>query len=242
MSTTTAPCADNKPNELVSYSLHEGVATLRLSNGKVNAISPEVIAAFNHALDQAEADMAVVIITGQTGIFSGGFDLKVIKSSPQAALDLVTQGFELTRRLLCHPRPVVMACSGHAVAKGAFLLLAGDYRIGVQGSFAIALNEVKIGMTMPHAAVAVARDRLSHAAFQSAVLLAETFTPDSAVSAGFLDQVVDADALMDTAHAKATELLALDAKAHHQSKLRVRQPLLHALDAAVQLDRAGAQA
>lgn len=242
MSTTTESFVDNKPIELVPYSLHEGVATLQLNNGKVNAISPDLITAFHQALDQAETDKAVLIITGQPGIFSGGFDLKVIKSGPQAALDLVIQGFELTRRLLCHPRPVVMACSGHAVAKGAFLLLAGDYRIGVQGSFAIALNEVKIGMTMPHAAVAMARDRLSHAAFQRAVLLAETFTPEAAVSAGFLDQVVDADALMDTAYAKAIELRALDAKAHHQTKLRVRQPLLHALDAAVQLDRAVSQA
>jgi enoyl-CoA hydratase len=240
MNTTppTPPAAD----ELVRYCLADGVATLYLNHGKVNAISPAVITAFNQALDQAEADQAVVIITGRPGIFSGGFDLKVLQSGPQAARDLVAQGFLLTRRLLCHPRPVIMACSGHAVAKGAFLLLAADYRIGVDGAFAIALNEVKIGMTMPHAAVVMARDRLSPAAFQRAVLLSETFTPASAVDAGFLDQVVHAEALMDTARSKATELQALDAQAHRQSKLRVRQPLLDALDAAVLRDQATAHA
>lgn len=238
MSTTNPESSE----ALVTYSLANGVATLRLNHGKVNAISPEVIDAFNQALDRAEADEAVVIITGRPGIFSGGFDLKVLKSGPQAAQDLVAKGFFLTRRLLCHPRPVIMACSGHAVAKGAFLLLAGDYRIGVDGAFAIALNEVKIGMTMPYAAVVMARDRLSPAAFQRAVLLSETFTPSSAVDAGFLDQVVSAEALMDTALAKATELQALDASAHRRSKQRVRQGLVEALDAALARDQAGHQA
>ena len=57
-------------SDLISYQLDDGVATLTLSNGKVNAISPEVISAFNAALDQAEKDRAVVIITGQPGILS----------------------------------------------------------------------------------------------------------------------------------------------------------------------------
>jgi enoyl-CoA hydratase len=63
-------------SELISYHLEDGIATLTLSNGKVNAISPDVIAAFNAALDQAVSDRAVVIITGHAGILSGGYDLE----------------------------------------------------------------------------------------------------------------------------------------------------------------------
>ena len=48
-------------SELISYHLEDGIATLTLSNGKVNAISPDVIAAFNAALDQAEADRAIAL-------------------------------------------------------------------------------------------------------------------------------------------------------------------------------------
>ena len=135
-------------SELITYHLEDGIATLTLSNGKVNAISPDVIAAFNAALDQAVTDRAVVIITGQPGILSGGYDLKVMTSGPKEAVSLVTSGSTLARRLLSHPFPVVVACPGHAVAKGAFLLLSADYRLGVDGPFSIGLNEVQIGMTM----------------------------------------------------------------------------------------------
>lgn len=107
-------------SDLIAYHLEDGIATLTLCNGKVNAISPDVITAFNAALDQAEQDRAVVIITGQPGILSGGYDLKVMTAGPQQAVDLVTQGSTLARRLLAHPFPVIVACSGHAVAKGAF--------------------------------------------------------------------------------------------------------------------------
>ena len=87
-------------SELISYHLEDGIATLTLSNGKVNAISPDVIAAFNVALDQAAADRAVVIITGTPGILSGGYDLKVMTAGPKEAVSLVTSGSTLARRML----------------------------------------------------------------------------------------------------------------------------------------------
>ena len=127
-------------SDLISYQLEDGIATLTLSNGKVNAISPDVIAAFNAALDRAEQDRAIVVITGQPGILSGGYDLKVMTSGPQNAINLVAAGSTLARRMLAHPYPIIVACPGHAVAKGAFILLSADYRIGVEGPFNIGLN------------------------------------------------------------------------------------------------------
>jgi enoyl-CoA hydratase len=224
-------------SELVQYSLHDGVATLTLANGKVNAVSPAVIAEFNLALDQAEAAGAVVIVTGQPGILSGGYDLKVMTSGPQAALDLVAAGSTLARRMLAHPQPIIVACSGHAVAKGAFLLLSADYRIGVEGAFTIGLNEVKIGMTMHHVGIALARDRLSKPVFQRAVINAEMFTPQSAIAAGFLDKVVPADQLLATANAVAQEFKQLNLKAHANTKLKVRKELLDTLAAAIESDK-----
>lgn len=224
-------------SDLVQYSLNDGVATLTLANGKVNAVSPAVIEAFNAALDLAQAAEAVVIVTGQPGILSGGYDLKVMASGPQAAIDLVAAGSTLARRMLAHPQPIIVACSGHAVAKGAFLLLSADYRLGVDGLFSIGLNEVKIGMTMHHVGIALARDRLTKPVFQRSVINAEMFTPQSALSAGFLDQVVPADQLMATANAVAQEYKKLNMKAHAQTKLKVRKDLLEALDAAIATDK-----
>lgn len=224
-------------SELISYHLEDGIATLTLSNGKVNAISPEVIAAFNAALDQAEQDRAVVIITGQPGILSGGYDLKVMTAGPQQAINLVTAGSTLARRLLAHPYPVIVACPGHAVAKGAFLLLSVDYRIGVEGPFSIGLNEVQIGMTMHHAGIELARDRLSKVALHRSVINGEMFDPKGAVEAGFLDKLVSPEELHNTARATALQLKKINMVAHRNTKLKVRKALLDALDVSIVLDQ-----
>jgi enoyl-CoA hydratase len=224
-------------SDLIAYHLEDGIATLTLCNGKVNAISPDVITAFNAALDQAEQDRAVVIITGQPGILSGGYDLKVMTAGPQQAVDLVTQGSTLARRLLAHPFPVIVACSGHAVAKGAFLLLSVDYRIGVDGPFSIGLNEVQIGMTMHHAGIELARDRLRKSAFHRSVINGEMFNPQSAVDAGFLDKVVQPQELHGAALEAARQLKKINMKAHRNTKLKVRKALLDTLEAVITLDQ-----
>ena len=223
--------------ELVSCSLEDGIATLTLNNGKVNAFSHDLIADFNRGLDQAEAAGAVVIVTGQPGILSGGYDLKVMMSGPQNAINLVAEGSTLARRMLAHPQPIIVACTGHAVAKGAFVLLSADYRIGVEGPFTIGLNEVKIGMTMHHVGIAIARDRLTKPAFQRAVINAEMFTPQGAVQAGFLDQVVAPEHLLSAAAEMAQQLKKLNMTAHKNTKRKVRKELLDALDAAIALDK-----
>lgn len=223
--------------ELVSYSLEDGIATLTLNNGKVNAFSHELIAEFNRGLDQAEAAGAVVIVTGQPGILSGGYDLKVMMSGPQNAINLVAEGSTLARRMLAHPQPIIVACPGHAVAKGAFVLLSADYRIGVEGPFTIGLNEVKIGMTMHHVGIAIARDRLTPPAFQRSVINAEMFTPQGALAAGFLDQVVAPEHLLSAAAEMAQQLKKLNMTAHKNTKRKLRKPLLDALDAAIVLDK-----
>ena len=224
-------------SELITYQLEDGIATLTLSNGKVNAISPDVIAAFNAALDQAEADRAIVIITGQPGILSGGYDLKVMTSGPENAINLVAAGSTLARRMLAHPFPIIVACGGHAVAKGAFILLSADYRIGVEGPFSIGLNEVLIGMTMHHVGIELARDRLRKSAFQRSVINGEMFDPAGALKAGFLDKLVAPEALLATAQAVAQQMKKINMTAHKNTKLKERKALLETLDAAIALDK-----
>lgn len=224
---------------LVSYRLNGAVAEITLDDGKSNALSPAMLKAINAALKQAEQDRAVVLLQGREGTFCAGFDLKVLKGSPTDALSMLRGGFELLERLLTFPTPVVVACTGHAMAMGAFLLLASDYRIGVSGDFKVATNEVAIGLTMPKAAIEICRLRLSPAYYTRSVLLAETFTPDTAKAAGFLDQVVVPDELHSVALATAEELSRLDMRAHHQTKLRSRATTVRAMRKAMLTDAGG---
>ncbi len=93
--------------ELVSYELKDGVATIAISNGKANALSQEVFEGLNAALDRAEQDKAVVILTGQPGVFSAGYDLKEMQKGPKEAAALVKTGSSFTRRLAAFPLPII---------------------------------------------------------------------------------------------------------------------------------------
>ena len=222
--------------ESVQYSLQGRIATLRIDDGKRNALSPEVLRAIYRALDRAESDVAIVIITGRESVFSAGFDLGVMKRGGLEALRMLGAGYALTARVLSYPHPVIAACNGHALAMGVFLMLSADYVIGSRGDFKIAANEVAIGLKMPRVAAAMLRHRLTPAAFQRAVVLSEYFDVESAQSAGFFDEVVDPAELITRAEAHAKSLQALDQRAHTASKRRIRAALIRRIHYSVPLD------
>jgi enoyl-CoA hydratase len=223
----------------VDYQLADGVATLTMDDGKVNAMSPAMQAALHKALDQAERDQAIVVIAGRPGVFSAGFDLTILRGDPAAAFAMSDGGFELARRVLAFPAPVVMACTGHAIAMGSFLLFAGDSRVGAAGAYQLIANEVMIGIPVPRVALEVLRSRLTPAAFPRAALLSEQFTPANAVEVGWLDLVVDPAEVVPTATGIAQMLAGLDRASHTETKRRVRQSTLDAMAVALAADVAG---
>ena len=221
-----------------AYRLAGAVATVTLDDGKVNVMSPQMLADINAALDRAAADRAAIVLTGRPGVFSAGFDLPTLQGGGAPAAGMVEAGFELAARVLSFPAPVVMACSGHAIAMGLFLLLSGDYLIGADGPFKLTANEVAIGITMPRTPIEILRYRLTPAAFARALTLAEPFTPATATAAGFLDEVVPAGALAAAARDRAVALAALDRGALAATKQRVRDGQVWAVRAAIEADRA----
>ena len=156
-------------SKLVQYSLQNQVATICIDDGKRNALSPQILREINQALDQAESDRAIVVMTGRESVFSAGFDLHVMKRGGIPALRMLRAGYALTARVMAYPHPVIAACNGHSLAMGVFLMLSADYVIGSRGDFKIAANEVALGLTMPRVAAAMLRHRLNPAAFQRAV-------------------------------------------------------------------------
>ena len=222
----------------VTYRLEDSVATITMDDGKMNVLSPAMFAELAAALDRAEAARAVVVLTGRPGVFSAGFDLRVLGMGGAAARELVRTGFELAERLLSFPAPVVAGCTGHALAMGVFLLLAADYRVGAAGPYRIGANEVAIGITMPFFGVEICRQRLAPAHFHRAVATAEIYAPDDAVAAGFLDRVVAAAELGESVRTTALRLAQLDVEVHAASKRRARDQALRAIRAAIEADDA----
>ena len=188
------------------------------------------------AFDRAEGDRATIVLSGREDVFSAGFDLKVMNRGGAAALRMLRAGYGLPARVLAYPYPVIAACNGHALAMGVFLMLSADYVIGSRGDFKISANEVAIGMTMPRVAAAVLRNRLTPAAFQRAVTLAEYFDVVSARDAGFFDEIVDPGELLTRARELALEFRKLDARAHRVSKRQVRAALIRRIRYSIPLD------
>lgn len=222
-------------DQVVDYAIEDGVAVLRLDDGKANALSPGVLDALHTALDRALAEeVGAVVLLGRPGRFSAGFDLSVMRQGPKAAIAMVGRGAELGLRLFDCPVPVVIGATGHALAMGAVLLLAADERIGAEGDFKIGLNEVAIKMTLPEFAIALAEERLSRRHLQRAINQAEIYSPREAVDAGYLDRVVPAEQVGPEAIARAQILAGmLDPKAHRETKRALRRVALERLRAAV---------
>jgi enoyl-CoA hydratase len=228
-------------SDLVQYYVSDRVAHVTIRNGKANALAPEVIAALDDALTQAEEageeQVGAMLVTATPGMFSCGFDLKVMRTGAEAAGRLVTDGGALFARMFGSPMPVIAACTGHAVAAGALLLLGADYRVGALGDFQIGLIETKLGMVLPRWAVELARERLSVRHFQQATVGARMYDPAGAVDAGFLDAAVPADALADAALAEARRWAELPRSAYRGQVIMNRGERLGRLSEAIAEDR-----
>ena len=220
----------------VSYQAKEHYSLITLDDGKANAVSPALLEAFHNALGQAEQDKKVVVIMGRAGKFSAGFDLSVMGQGGKAMADLVSAGAELSHRMLSFPYPIVVLCTGHALAMGALMLLSADYRIGIDGGFKIGLNEVTIGLTMPYFGIELGRYRLNSAYLNRAVVNAEIFSPQGALDAGYLDQLVTAEDAMAAVEQQVSTLSAINMSAHLGTKLRVREALLDGIRAGIEKD------
>lgn len=210
----------------VQLTIEDGVAVVRLDDGKANAVSHALIDQVHAALDTAQADATAVAFIGREGKFSAGFDLSVMTQGADATRGLVKAGGELLMRVYTHPQPTVAAVTGHALAAGALLCLASDTRIGSADLPAkIGLNETAIGMGLPWYGVRLGEARLSVRHRQRAVLQAEIYDMAGALDAGYVDELVAGDAVVDTAIEQARRLGQLPGHAYAFTKRRLRQAL-----------------
>ena len=208
--------------ELVAYTLADNVATVTMDDGKANALSKDMIDALLAALTRAESEAGAMVLAGRPDRFCAGFDLRVMMSGPENAKALLGAGSELLLRLYGATIPLVIACTGHALAGGALVVLTGDHRVGATGAFRIGLNEVAIGLPVPVLAMEFARDRLTAVELPRATMMAQIYDPETAVRAGYLDAIVAPDAVLATARTEAIRLAALAKSAYRATKKRLR--------------------
>jgi enoyl-CoA hydratase len=207
----------------VTYEARDEVAVVRMDDGKANALGYALMDALEAALDRAEKEASAVILTGRAGRFSAGFDLQEMMAGLDKARALVTRGANVLLRLYSLPLPLVVACTGHALAGGALMVLTGDLRIAARGAFKLGLNEVQLGMPVPVLAMELARERLNPAHLVASTLFATVVDPEKALVAGWVDELADEAALLDVSLAHAKRLGALPRDAYAKTKTALRE-------------------
>jgi enoyl-CoA hydratase len=214
-------------DRIATLTSKDDISIITLDDGKANVFSPKMIQDVNECLDNVPTESGAIIITGREGMFSAGFDLKIISAGDiQATMDMSLSGFKLLSRIFSFPRPILAACSGHGIALGTFLLCCCDYRVGVKGDFMIGANEMRTNMVIPIPILELISHRVSASHKYRAILGAEMYSIESGLEAGLIDEVVDPENLMETAMLKAKDLATMGHPSYTLTKeLLIREPL-----------------
>ncbi len=218
----------------VSIDIQHDVALIRMDDGKANAINFEMLDALNQALDTADSQAKAIVLAGREGRFSGGFDLKAFASLGPDDIDrLLDQGAKLLLRLYGGPLPVVAACTGHAIAMGAFIINACDVRVGTIGDYKIGANETSNGMNLPVFALELSRDRLNPQHLTRALVQSFIYDPEGAVEAGYLDSLEALGKVEGKASAVAAQLATLPGATYAANKRALRKATLDRITASI---------
>ena len=214
--------------------IENDISIITLDDGKANVFSPKMIQDVNDCLDQVPTQKGALIITGRDGMFSAGFDLKIISAGEMSAItEMTTNGFKLLSRIFSFPRPVLGACSGHGIALGTFLLCCCDYRIGVKGEFMIGANEMRTNMVIPTPILELIKFRVSNGHKYRAILGAEMYSIEDGIEAGLIDEVVEPENLMEASMHKIKDLASMGHPSYTLTKELLIQELHQKINNAI---------
>ena len=193
---------------MIEIEQNGNVALLRMVHGKANAMDlafcEGLIAALKRV--QAEPTVAAIVLTGRGKIFSAGVDLpRLLEEDEQYTRAFVKQLSRMFEAVFFHPKPIVAAINGHAIAGGCILACATDYRIMVDEGSKIGIPELFVGVPFPTTALEIMRFVLAQKDFQHLIYHGQISPPQKAFSIGLLEEMkphaeVEACALKHAAH------------------------------------------
>lgn len=210
---------------MINLTKSQGANILTLDDGKVNALNKEKLNALTEALAECAGEQGPVAIRGRKGIFSAGFDLKGFAAGPETATKQLQAGKDALLAILRHPAPVVTLCEGHAYPMGAFLMLASDHAIGIEGEFVTGMNESAIGMALPIYPMILGAARLGPKG-RKAVATGQLFNPQEAYEVGYFDTLVAADAAEEELEKTLAALGKLNPGAFAANKAAMNRQLI----------------
>lgn len=184
------------PDPALLSDLDGGVLTLTLNRpGKRNALNDEVVALLTQALLDAETDDAVrvILLRASGSDFCAGADLEAMErmagdADPIANLGDAQRLGELLVAMRRHPRPIVAAVHGHALAGGAGLATACDLVLAREDAI-FGYPEVRLGF-VPAMVMALLRRSVGEKVAFELVARGERIGAGEAASLGLVNRVI----------------------------------------------------
>jgi enoyl-CoA hydratase/carnithine racemase len=217
---------------MIDLKIDSGVAVVTIRHGKANALDIELCEALAKCFDELRRrDARAVVVTGQGQMFSAGVDLLRVSSGGAAYVrEFLPALHRLYDAAFFHPKPVVAAINGHAIAGGCVLACCADRRIMAQGNGRIGVTELLVGVPFPTLAFEIVRFAAPPRNLPEFTFGGATYDTEAALQRGWVDEVVDADALMGQAMALAQKLALLSPPAFAQTKKQIRLPVTERIE------------
>ncbi len=210
---------------MLERGLAGNILTLRLAHGKASALDLELCQELQREVEAAaeSRDIRALILTGTGSIFSAGVDLpRMISSGKEYGQGFVAALDAVLRALFLFPKPAIAAANGHAIAGGAIIAFACDYRLMSGGR--IGIPEALVGL--PPLALEIVRFAVPRQHLQPMLYLAKTIEAAEAKSIGIIDEVVPSENLLNRANEIARQLSAIAPDAFRLTKRQIREPFL----------------
>jgi enoyl-CoA hydratase len=209
---------------MIDVKTEKGIAIVTIKHGKANALDLELAEELSACFAQLEtAPARAAVITGYERMFSAGVDLIRVSSGGadyvRKFLPVLNRSFEA---IFFHPKPLVAAINGHAVAGGCVLACCTDRRLMARGTARIGVTELLVGVPFPAIAFEALRFAVPSQHLAGLMYGGATSDPDTALQRGWVDDVVEADELMPRAIAAAQELARLSPVAFSETKKQLR--------------------
>lgn len=195
----------------LSLRQHDAVAVLTIDrSAKLNALNEATVAEIEDAVTSLGADPAVraIVVTGAGDkAFVAGADIKELaeKTAPSGYATAL-KGQAIFRKIESLGKPVIAAVNGFALGGGLELALACHLRVAAEGA-KMGLPEVTLGAIPGYGGT----QRLARLVGRGRALeMILTGQPVDAVEAhriGLVNQVVPAEALLETAEALARKMI-----------------------------------
>jgi enoyl-CoA hydratase len=209
-----------------------GIAVLTMKHGKANALDSEFCEALAAQFAELRHSAAkAVVITGQARMFSAGVDLKRLSDGgPDYARVFLPSLHRLYDAAFFHPKPVVAAINGHAIAGGCVLAACADRRIMARDAGRIGVTELLVGVPFPALAFEIVRFAVPARFLAEVTYSGATYEPEAALDRGWIDEVAEPEDLMEDALAVAQEIAELSPPAFALTKAQIRQGVIERVE------------